>query len=73
MNYRPEQAAAIKAMRNAAPYIRMYKGKVFIVKVGGAIFQSIQSVRAIMEQIAILRQVGMRVVMVHGGGRRRGP
>jgi len=68
MNYRPEQAAAIKAMRNAAPYIRMYKGKVFIVKVGGAIFQSIQSVRAIMEQIAILRQVGMRVVMVHGGG-----
>lgn len=68
MNYRPEQAAAIKALRNAAPYIRMYKGKVFIVKVGGGIFQSIQSVRSLMEQIAILRQVGMRVVLVHGGG-----
>jgi acetylglutamate kinase len=68
MNYRPDQAAAIKALRNAAPYIRMYKGKVFIVKVGGGIFQNPQSVRSLMEQIAILRQVGMQVVLVHGGG-----
>jgi acetylglutamate kinase len=68
MSYKPEQAAAIKALRNAAPYIRMYKGKIFVVKVGGGIFQNIQSVRSLMEQVAILRQVGMRIVLVHGGG-----
>lgn len=68
MSYRPEQAVAIRAMRNAAPYIRMYKGKVFVVKVGGAIFSSEAATRSLMEQVAILHQVGIRVVLVHGGG-----
>jgi acetylglutamate kinase len=68
MSYRPEQAVAIRAMRNAAPYIRMYKGKVFIVKVGGAIFGNLAATRSLMEQVAILHQVGIRVVLVHGGG-----
>jgi len=68
MSYRPEQAAAIRAMRNAAPYLRMYKGKVFIVKVGGAVFANAAATRSIVEQVAILHQVGIRVVLVHGGG-----
>jgi acetylglutamate kinase len=68
MSYRPEQAAAIRAMRNAAPYLRMYKGKVFIVKVGGAVFANGAATRSIVEQVAILHQVGVRVVLVHGGG-----
>ena len=68
MSYRPEQAVAIRAMRNAAPYIRMYKGKVFVVKVGGAIFASEAATRSLMEQVAILHQTGIRVVLVHGGG-----
>ena len=68
MSYRPEQAVAIRAMRNAAPYIRMYKGKVFVVKVGGALFASPEATRSMMEQVAILHQVGIRVVLVHGGG-----
>ncbi len=68
MNYRPEQAVAIRAMRNAAPYIRMYKGKIFVVKVGGAIFANEATTRALVEQVAILHQVGIKVVLVHGGG-----
>ena len=68
MSYRPEQAVAIRAMRNAAPYIRMYKGKVFVVKVGGALFGDPVATRSLMEQVAILHQVGIRVVLVHGGG-----
>jgi acetylglutamate kinase len=68
MSYRPEQAVAIRAMRNAAPYIRMYKGKVFVVKVGGALFGDPAATRSLMEQVAILHQVGIRVVLVHGGG-----
>lgn len=68
MSYRPEQAAAIRAMRNAAPYIRMYKGKIFIVKVGGAMFANAAATRSLVEQVAILHQVGIRVVLVHGGG-----
>jgi acetylglutamate kinase len=68
MSYRPEQAVAIRAMRNAAPYIRMYKGKVFIVKVGGNVFANPAATRSLVEQVGILHQVGIRVVLVHGGG-----
>jgi acetylglutamate kinase len=68
MSYRPEQAVAVRAMRNAAPYIRMYKGKVFVVKVGGAVFADPAATRSLVEQVAILHQVGIRVVLVHGGG-----
>jgi acetylglutamate kinase len=68
MSYRPEQAVAVRAMRNAAPYIRMYKGKVFVVKVGGAVFADAAATRSLVEQVAILHQVGIRVVLVHGGG-----
>ena len=68
MSYRPEQAVAIRAMRNAAPYIRMYKGKVFVVKVGGNVFANPAATRSLVEQVGILHQVGIRVVLVHGGG-----
>jgi acetylglutamate kinase len=68
MNYRAEQTVAVRALRNAAPYIRMFKGKTFVVKVGGALFADIAATKALMEQVAILHQVGIRVVLVHGGG-----
>ena len=68
MNFRADQTVAVRALRNAAPYIRMYKGKVFVVKVGGALFADEAATRAFLEQVAILHQVGIRVVLVHGGG-----
>jgi hypothetical protein len=36
--HRPDPAAAIRSLRSAAPYIRMYKGKTFVVKAGGGVF-----------------------------------
>ncbi len=68
MNYRPDQTVAVRALRNAAPYIRMFKGKVFVIKAGGAVFGDLESTRALIEQVAILHQVGIKVVLVHGGG-----
>ena len=63
-----DQALAIRALKNAAPYIRMYKGKTFVVKAGGGVFADVDSTRVLMEQIAILHYFGVRVVFVHGGG-----
>jgi acetylglutamate kinase len=63
-----EQSAAIRALRSAAPYIRMYKGKIFVVKAGGAVFGDAVATRALIEQIAILHYLGIKVVLVHGGG-----
>jgi acetylglutamate kinase len=66
--HRSDQALAIHALRSAAPYIRMYKGKTFVVKVGGGVFADPRATRVLVEQIAILHHFGVRVVLVHGGG-----
>jgi acetylglutamate kinase len=66
--HRPDPAAAIRSLRSAAPYIRMYKGKTFVVKAGGGVFADPAAVRGLIEQIAILHYFGVRVIFVHGGG-----
>jgi acetylglutamate kinase len=66
--HRGEQTLAIRALKSAAPYIRMYKGKSFVVKAGGGVFADTESTRVLLEQVAILHYFGVRVVMVHGGG-----
>ena len=57
----------VAALRHAAPYIRMYKRKTFVIKAGGEAFIDPAQTRALLEQMAILHQVGIRlVVLVHG-------
>jgi len=46
----------------------MYKGRVFVIKTGGGAFRDAATMRAFMEQVAILHHLGIRVVLVHGGG-----
>src|SRR5918994_4310664 len=65
---RNDQAMAIRALRSAAPYIRMYKGKTFVIKAGGGVLADTETTRTLVEQIAMLHYFGVRVVMVHGGG-----
>jgi acetylglutamate kinase len=65
---RPDPSIAVRALKSAAPYIRMYKNKVFVIKAGGAVFTDEASTRVLIEQVAILHQVGIKVVLVHGGG-----
>jgi acetylglutamate kinase len=65
---RPDPSIAVRALKSAAPYIRMYKNKVFVIKAGGAVFSDEISTRTLIEQVAILHQVGIKTVLVHGGG-----
>jgi acetylglutamate kinase len=65
---RPDPSVAVRALKSAAPYIRMYKNKVFVIKAGGAVFGDEISTRGLIEQVAILHQVGIKTVLVHGGG-----
>ena len=68
MTPRKDRAIVVSALKHAAPYIRLFKGKVFVLKVGGEVFADVADTRALMEQVGILHQVGIRVVLVHGGG-----
>jgi acetylglutamate kinase len=68
VTHRTDTSATVRALKGAAPYVRLYKGKVFVVKAGGAVFADSASTRVLVEQIAILHHLGIRVVLVHGGG-----
>ena len=65
---RNERAITVNALKRAAPYIRMFKRKIFVLKAGGDAFATPEGTRTIMEQVGLLQGVGIRVVLVHGGG-----
>lgn len=52
----------------ALPYIQRLYGKTIVVKYGGAAMQSEQMTRSILEDVTLLRFVGMNPILVHGGG-----
>ena len=68
MTAKQDRAIVVSALKHAAPYIRLFKGKVFVLKAGGEVFADPVQTNALMEQVGILHQVGIRVVLVHGGG-----
>ncbi|NOR35406.1 MAG: acetylglutamate kinase [Woeseiaceae bacterium] len=68
MTTKKDRAVVVSALKHAAPYIRLFKGKVFVIKAGGEIFADSELTSALMEQVGILHQVGIRVVLIHGGG-----
>jgi len=68
MTSKHDRAVVVSALKHAAPYIRLFKGKVFVLKAGGEVFADAAQTHALMEQVGILHQVGIRLVLIHGGG-----
>jgi len=68
MTSKRDRAIVVSALKHAAPYIRLFKGKVFVIKAGGEVFADPARTSALVEQVGILHQVGIRVVLIHGGG-----
>jgi acetylglutamate kinase len=68
MRTQGESAIVVSALKDAVPYIRMFKHKVFVIKCGGAVFADDSRARHLIEQVGLLHEVGIRVVLVHGGG-----
>ncbi len=68
MTSKRDRAIVVSALKHAAPYIRLYKGKVFVIKAGGEVFADPALATALVEQVGILHQVGIRTVLIHGGG-----
>ena len=52
----------------ALPYIRRYTGKIVVVKYGGNAMVNEQLKQQVMEDIVLLWLIGVKVVLVHGGG-----
>ncbi|CAA0823748.1 Acetylglutamate kinase- chloroplastic [Striga hermonthica] len=58
----------VEILSEALPYIQKFRGKTIVVKYGGAAMKS-ESLRAsVVADIVLLACVGLRIVLVHGGG-----
>src|SRR5438270_11509749 len=56
-------------LREALPYIQRFKGKTFVVKLSGKVTEDHERLISLAEELALLHQVGIRVCVVHGGGK----
>jgi len=57
-----------EALTEALPYIQRYKGKIFVIKIGGAILRIPESRKNILHDVAFLNAVGIKTVIVCGAG-----
>ena len=55
-------------LTQALPYIQKYYGKVVVIKYGGNAMINEQLKEQVMEDIVLLHLIGVKVVLVHGGG-----
>jgi len=56
-------------LRESLPYIQRFKGKTFVVKFSGKVTESRENLLSLAEELALLHQVGIRVCVIHGGGK----
>ncbi len=61
-------AQRAEVLTQALPYIRQYSGKIVVVKYGGNAMVNEQLKQQVMEDVVLLWLIGIRVVLVHGGG-----
>lgn len=53
----------------AVPYIQDFSGSLVVVKVGGSVQESPENLMRLLSDIAFMRTVGIKVILVHGGGK----
>lgn len=61
-------AERAQVLTEALPYIRRYNQKIVVIKYGGNAMINEQLKQQVMEDIALLWLIGVKVVLVHGGG-----
>ena len=68
MNNGFSNAQRAQVLTQALPYIKRYTGKTVVVKYGGNAMVNDELKQQVMEDIVLLQLIGVKVVLVHGGG-----
>lgn len=56
-------------LRESLPYIQKFQGKTFVVKFSGKVTEDKENLASLAEELSLLHQVGIRVCVIHGGGK----
>jgi acetylglutamate kinase len=59
----------LNLLREALPYIQKFKGKTFVVKFSGKVTENKENLASLAEELALLHQVGIKICVIHGGGK----
>jgi acetylglutamate kinase len=69
MNITIDNQVRLDLLREALPYIQRFKGQTFVVKLSGKVTENHENLISLAEELALLHQVGIRICVVHGGGK----
>ena len=58
----------IAILEQALPYIKQYRNKTFVIKMGGDVLSEPSCLDGLAKDVALLYQLNIRVVLIHGGG-----
>ncbi len=61
--------AKAAVLTEALPYIQGFRNSVVLVKLGGSVMEVEANLDSLMDDLAFMRAVGMKIVIVHGGGK----
>ena len=61
--------AKASVLTEALPYIQDFRGSVVLIKLGGSVMEVEENLDSLMDDVAFMSAVGMKVVIVHGGGK----
>lgn len=61
--------AKAAALIEAHNYIRQFKGRIVVVKLGGSLMETDQSQKELLRDVVFMATVGMQPILVHGGGK----
>lgn len=63
-----DSTKGIAGLKGALRYVRAYRDQVFVVKLGGDVLSDPEVLDHVAGQLALLHSLGIRIVVVHGGG-----
>lgn len=58
-----------KVLIEALGWIRRFRGRYVVIKLGGSALEEIEAVRSVLTDVVFMETVGMRPILVHGGGK----
>ena len=60
--------AEVAGLKHALPYLRLFQGATFVIKLSGEALEESGALARFLEQVELVQRLGLKVVLVHGGG-----
>ena len=59
----------VEVLLESLPYIKEYFNQVVVVKIGGSMMENDSIIQSVLDDLILMKYVGIKVVLIHGGGK----